>query len=158
MTLKLATLHSKNQIQLILAICNVLNIKLLLRSIVGFYQSQYPTPGKKLSKLSYFILILSKNKENVTFTWSAGVQNVLFLTITGDKFVIYVPIRRYGDFNTFLQPVHPSAVPQDVLSYFGVLKSPYLWIEMQIQCNLYYFNQYVILVHQTRVLLFTCPK
>jgi hypothetical protein len=28
------------------------------------------------------------------------VQNVLLLTITGDKFVIYVTIRRYGDFNT----------------------------------------------------------
>jgi hypothetical protein len=37
---------------------------------------------------------------NVTFTWVAVVQNVLFLTITGNKFVIYVPIRRYGDFNT----------------------------------------------------------
>ena len=59
-----------------------------------------PTPGKKHSKLSYCILILSKNKENVTFTWAAGVQNVLFLTITGDKFVINVPICRYGDFNT----------------------------------------------------------
>jgi tetrahydromethanopterin S-methyltransferase subunit H len=40
------------------------------------------------------------NKENVTFTWPTGVQNVLLLTITGDKFVIYVPIRRYGDCNT----------------------------------------------------------
>jgi hypothetical protein len=27
------------------------------------------------------------------FTWAEGVQNVLFFTI-------YVPIRRYGDFNT----------------------------------------------------------
>ena len=49
------------------------------------------------------LLILSKNKENVTFvtfTWPAGVQNVLFFTITGDKFGIYVPMRRYGHFNT----------------------------------------------------------
>ena len=46
------------------------------------------------------LLTLSKNKENVTFTWATGVQNVLFLTITGDKFVVYVPIRRYEDFNT----------------------------------------------------------
>jgi hypothetical protein len=38
------------------------------------------------------LLILSKNKENVTFTWATGVQNVLFVTITGDKFGIYVPI------------------------------------------------------------------
>jgi len=29
-----------------------------------------------------------------------GIQNVLFLTITRDKFIIYVPIRRYEDFNT----------------------------------------------------------
>jgi hypothetical protein len=36
----------------------------------------------------------------VTLTWAAEVQNVVFLTITGDKFVIYVPIRKYGDFNT----------------------------------------------------------
>ena len=34
---------------------------------------------------------LSNHKENVTFTWSAGVQNILFLTITGDKFIVYVP-------------------------------------------------------------------
>jgi hypothetical protein len=84
--------------------------------------------GNKHSKLSYFLLILSKNKENVTFTWAAVVQNVLFLTITGDKFVIYVPIRRYGDFNTLQQPVHPSAAPWDVLGYFRMLKSPYLRI------------------------------
>jgi hypothetical protein len=32
--------------------------------------------------------------------WTAGVQNVLLFTITGDEFVIYVPIRRYGDFST----------------------------------------------------------
>ena len=38
------------------------------------------------------LLILSKNKENVPFTWATGVQNVLFVTITGDKFGIYVPI------------------------------------------------------------------
>ena len=38
------------------------------------------------------LLILSINKENVTFTWATGVQNVLFVTITGDKFDIYVPI------------------------------------------------------------------
>ena len=46
------------------------------------------------------LLILSKNKENVTFTWATAVQDVLFFTIAGDKFVIYVPNRRYGDFNT----------------------------------------------------------
>jgi hypothetical protein len=56
-------------------------------------------PCKKYLKLSYFLLILSKNKENVTFTWPAGIQNVLFFTIAGDTFVIDVPIRRYGDFN-----------------------------------------------------------
>ena len=38
-----------------------------------------------------------KNKENVTFRWATDVS---FFTITGDKFVIYVPVRRYGDFNT----------------------------------------------------------
>jgi len=31
---------------------------------------------------------------------AAGVQNVLFLNINGDKFAIYVPIRRYGDLYT----------------------------------------------------------
>ena len=51
-----------------------------------------------------------------------------FFTITGDKFVFYVPIRRYGDFNTLQQPVHPLAAPQGVLGYFRVLKSPYLRI------------------------------
>jgi hypothetical protein len=74
------------------------------------------------------MLILSKNKENVIFTWAAGVQTVLFFTMTGDEFAIYVPIRRYGDFNTLQYSVHPSAAPQDVLGYFGVLKSPYLRI------------------------------
>ena len=44
----------------------------------------------------HFLLILSSNKENVTFTWPAVVQNILFFTITGDKFVIYAPIRRYS--------------------------------------------------------------
>ena len=39
-------------------------------------------------------LFFPKNKENVTF----------------DKFVIYVPIRRYGYYNTLQQPVHPSAM------------------------------------------------
>ena len=38
------------------------------------------------------LCILSKNKEKVTFTWATGVQNVLFVTITGDTFGIYVPI------------------------------------------------------------------
>ena len=80
------------------------------------------------SKLSYFLLILFQSKEDVTFTWAAGVQHVLLLTITGDKFVIYVPIGRYGDFNTLQQPIHPSAAPQDVLGYFRVFKSPYLQI------------------------------
>jgi hypothetical protein len=46
------------------------------------------------------LLILSKNNENVTFTWATGVQDVLFFTIAGDKFRIYVPIRRYADLNT----------------------------------------------------------
>ena len=78
----------------------ILNINLLIWSTVEFYQRQYPTSGEKHSKLSYFLLILSNNKENVTFTWSTGVHYVLFFTITGEKFVIYVPIRRYGDFNT----------------------------------------------------------
>ena len=48
-----------------------------------------------------FHIIVLFFPENVTFTWPAGVQDVLFFTITGDKFVIYIPIRRYGDFNTF---------------------------------------------------------
>jgi hypothetical protein len=60
--------------------------------------------------------------------WSTGVQDVLFFTIGGDKFVIYVPIRRYGDFYTLQQPVYPSAALQDALGYFRVLKSPYLRI------------------------------
>jgi hypothetical protein len=50
------------------------------------------------------------------------------LTVGRDKFVIYVPIRRYGDFSTLQWPVHPSVAPQDVLGYFRVLKSPYLRI------------------------------
>jgi hypothetical protein len=42
------------------------------------------------------LLILSDNKENVTFTWPVGVQYVLFFfTITQDQFVIYIPICRY---------------------------------------------------------------
>jgi hypothetical protein len=51
--------------------------------------------------LSYAVTVSYKNKENVTFTWATGVQNVLFFTIAGDKFV---------------------------LGYFRVLKSPYLRI------------------------------
>ena len=51
-----------------------------------------------------FLLILY-NKENVTFTWPARVQIVLCLTIIGDKFVIYVPIRRYPRGNGQLHPV-----------------------------------------------------
>ena len=47
-------------------------------------------------------------------------------TQTGDKFVIYVHIRRYGYFNTLQYPVHPSATPHGVLGYFRVLKYPYL--------------------------------
>jgi hypothetical protein len=39
-------------------------------------------------KFSYVWLILFNNKEDVTFTWSTGVQNVLLLTKTGDKFAI----------------------------------------------------------------------
>jgi hypothetical protein len=50
---------------------------------------------KKTLETFIFFLILS-NKDNVTFMWPVGVQNVLFFTITGDKFVIYVPIRRYS--------------------------------------------------------------
>jgi hypothetical protein len=51
--------------------------------------------------LFYFLFLeLSKNKENVSFTWAAGVQNVLFFYYDQDQFVIYVPIRRYGDFDT----------------------------------------------------------
>ena len=71
MTSKLATLRSK--IKLSFFFCYILNIKLLIRS-------QYPPPDKKHSKLSYYLLILTKNKENVTFTWPTGVQNVLFFT------------------------------------------------------------------------------
>jgi hypothetical protein len=44
------------------------------------------------------IIIRSSNKENVPFTWPGRVQNVSSFTITGDKFVNYVPISRYGDF------------------------------------------------------------
>jgi hypothetical protein len=50
---------------------------------------------EELRRHNVFLPILSNNKENVTFTWPVGVQCVLFFTITGDKFVIYVPIRRY---------------------------------------------------------------
>jgi hypothetical protein len=50
---------------------------------------------EELRRHNVFLLISSNNKENVTFTWSVGVQCVLFFTITGNKFVIYVPIRRY---------------------------------------------------------------
>ena len=32
---------------------------------------------------------------------AAGVQSVLFFTNTGVRFVIYFPIRRYGDCNNF---------------------------------------------------------
>jgi hypothetical protein len=41
------------------------------------------------------------------------VQNVLLLTIVGDKFVIYVPIRRYGDFSTLQSPVQQEAIKKD---------------------------------------------
>ena len=43
----------------------------------------------------FFYLFLPTTKKTLTFTWPVGVQCVLFFTITGDKFVIYVPIRRY---------------------------------------------------------------
>jgi hypothetical protein len=46
----------------------------------------YPTPGNEYLQLSYFLLILSNKKENITFMWSSGVQHVLFVTITGDIF------------------------------------------------------------------------
>ena len=82
------------------------------------------------------LLILSKNKENVTFTWATGVQDVLCFTIAGDKFGIYVPISRYGDFNTLRQLEHTSAAPQRVLGYFRVLKSPYLRIGTYITYNI----------------------
>ena len=54
------------------------------------------------------------NNENVTFTWAAGVQNVLFFTITGDKLVIYVPILRYGGFNTLQCASRCTWLLQDV--------------------------------------------
>jgi hypothetical protein len=34
------------------------------------------------------LLIFSKNKEKVTFTWATRIQNVLFVTITGDKYSV----------------------------------------------------------------------
>jgi hypothetical protein len=87
MTLKLATLRSKIKFSYIWLYIEYKTVTLINCRVLH-------------SRFSYFLLILSKNKENVTFTCAAGVQHVLFLTITGDKFVIYVPIRRYGDFNT----------------------------------------------------------
>jgi hypothetical protein len=45
-------------------------------------------------------LFFPKSKKTSLLRGSPGVQNVLFFTITWDKFVIYVPIRRYGDLNT----------------------------------------------------------
>jgi hypothetical protein len=75
-----------------------------------------------------YLFFPKQNKENVTFTAAAGVQNVFFFTVTGDKFVIYVPIRRCGELNTLQYPVHTSVAPQGVLGYFRVLKSPYLRI------------------------------
>jgi hypothetical protein len=39
--------------------------------------------------------ILSNNKDNVPFTWPAGIQHILFLTIAGYKFVIYVLTGRF---------------------------------------------------------------
>ena len=47
-----------------------------------------------------FHIIVLFFPENVTFTWPAGVQHVLFFTIAVDKFAIYVPIGRYGEINT----------------------------------------------------------
>jgi len=47
-----------------------------------------------------FYLFFPKTKKTSLLRGPPGSQNVLFLTITGDKFAIYVPIRRYGDFNT----------------------------------------------------------
>jgi hypothetical protein len=73
------------------------NEKHVLQDILVRPFERVPASGKKHSKLSYVLLILSKSKENVTLTWAAGVQNVLFVTITRDKFVIYVPIRKYGN-------------------------------------------------------------
>ena len=83
--------------------------------------------GKKNTRnFHIFLLILSKNKENVTFTWATVVQNVLFFTTTGDKFVIYVPISRYGDFKHPEVAKYTLHAVQGVLGYFRVLKSPYL--------------------------------
>ena len=51
-------------------------------STVGFCQIH--------SKLSYFLLILSYSKENFTLTWPSRVQNVLLLTITGEKLLFTI--------------------------------------------------------------------
>jgi hypothetical protein len=53
-----------------------------------------------LSTLFGALFVFSPFHVECTFTLPAGIQNVLFLTIAVNKFVIYVPIRRYGDFNT----------------------------------------------------------
>jgi hypothetical protein len=41
------------------------------------------------------LLILSNNKENVTFAWRWDPK-YLFMTITEGIFVIYIPIRGYA--------------------------------------------------------------
>ena len=80
----------------------------LWRNVIAVLSSSKgPLKGKHLLFLHWFVMKgfrcravfytphLSNNIENVTFTWPAGFSNVLFVTLTGDKFVIYVPIHRY---------------------------------------------------------------
>ena len=106
---KLVTLHSKIKISWFWSYIeykavNMINCRVLPK-VVPYNRLKYLKP-------SYFLLILYKNKENVTFTWPAGVQNVLFLSITGDKFVIYAPIRRY-ECTLLLKGVQISIISMD---------------------------------------------
>ena len=75
---------------------------------MGYFRSFPPIVHSMLklknhSKLSYFLLILSKNKENVTFTLAAGVQNV-------------------SKKNTFKSSVDPPQFTTNGLSYADVVK------------------------------------
>ena len=69
---------------------------LLLERISKQYECFECRVLSKVDQINSFILNIWSKSTNVTFTWPAGVQSVILcVTITGDKFVIYVPLRRY---------------------------------------------------------------
>jgi hypothetical protein len=90
MTLKLMTLYTKTNL---VDFGHILNIKLLIWSTVK--------TGKKHSNfhISYLFFPTTK-KTSLLHGPPRSEMSYFWLQLTGDKFAIYVPIRRYGDFNT----------------------------------------------------------